>query len=148
MTAVLHLINSSKRYAVEQGATFRKVSLLHERDLTAWTAKGEIKNNYDNAGGETLGEFSFEPLEFKTVTICNEPRTRTVIIPFLSSEITEDLGLKWTEAKMTNRQYQREEPIVGKNAWVYDIYVKDAAATEIIRIAQGFIEVDLRVTDV
>ncbi|MBW4597864.1 MAG: hypothetical protein KME46_34405 [Brasilonema angustatum HA4187-MV1] len=147
MTAVLHLTNNEhpgRRYAIEQGANFRKVTFMLDRDLTGWTVRGEIRTDYRENNGLVIAEFDFDPLEYKPVVICGMAVQRSLVIPTLSSSVTTSMGTEWVSRRMTQRRNASDQPQIGRNVWVYDV----AAFTtgERMRISQGFLEVDLEVT--
>ncbi|MBW4626483.1 MAG: hypothetical protein KME49_13540 [Brasilonema octagenarum HA4186-MV1] len=147
MTAILHLTDCDRRgrlLAIEQGANYRKVTILAERDLTTWTLRGHIRDGYASRGGTLLAEFSFEPVEYKNVTVCNKTVARSIIKPFLTVADTQVLSTVW----ITKNMYKRtsySEPLLGQNVFCYDIEA-EAADGETLRLAQGFVEISLEVT--
>lgn len=147
MTAILHLTNFDKRgrlLAIEQGANYSKLNILTERDLTTWMLRGQIRDGYASRGGIVLAQFSFEPTEYKNVTVCKKTVARSIIKPRLTVADTQALAAAW----ITKQMYQRtswSEPLLGHNVFCYDIEA-EAADGETLRLAQGFVEVSLEVT--
>lgn len=147
MTAILHLTNFDKRgrlLAIEQGANYSKLNILTERDLTTWTLRGQIRDGYASRGGIVLVQFSFEPTEYKNVTVCKKTVAQSIIKPRLTVADTQALAAAW----ITKQMYQRtswSEPLLGQNVFCYDIEA-EAADGETLRLAQEFVEISLEVT--
>ena len=120
--------------AVVKGETYRKLiennSISFTGDLTTATLRGQIRNNYVDAGGQLLGTFSFEE------SVYDEETNKTFIKPYLTEFATLNLTT-------TSKYRQGAEPSVKTNL-VYDIelFFND----EIIKHAPGFIQVIGEVT--
>lgn len=147
MPVTLHLTdtdNTPKRYAIQQGATFSSLQIvLVNVDYTAWTPRGQIRDNYISRGGTVQAQFSFFPLQLGSLTIDGDEKVGTILRPFLSAYQTSLLD--WSE--ITPRQSTTERAVVGKNVWVYDLQVVSPDGI-VERIVEGYVEVSLGVTTV
>lgn len=148
MAVELHLTNidnEKHRYSVEQGALYDKIIILHERDLTGWNFQGSIRTHYASLNGTVVTSFTFLPVVYEDVTICDVVKRRSVIKPRLSIASTQTMAQFWVNRGMRQRRTRGEAPIIGSNVWVYDIDAR-LGTEESIRIMQGYIDVDLEVT--
>lgn len=120
-------------YAIERGATFDLLNLLHPSDLSAWSPCGQIRDNYLHLDGELLATFSFLPLVYGAATLPdNTVANRTLIKPYLTDEQTSLIPV--TKYRDGDRVYP------GRNAWVYDIKLESPAG-EILILMRGTVQV-------
>lgn len=112
---------------IVQGASWGNVNLYHPRDLSAGTARGQIRSDYLDRAGTLLADFTFLPLTFGLVSVNDgTPVSRTMVSPRLTGTATANI------------------PYLDGASWVWDIFVDLGAET--IEIASGNIIVVPRVT--
>ncbi len=120
--------------AVVKGETYRKLietnSISFDGNLTTATLRGQIRDNYVDAGGTLLGSFAFED------SVYDAELDKTFIKPYLTEFATINLP-------STNKYREGVEPNI-KTTLVYDIelFIDD----EIIKYAPGFVQVIGEVT--
>lgn len=141
-----HLTNIEQypyKNAIIQGSSLDWLNFVITGDFSGWIPRGQIRNNYAQQGGIVKAEFGFEPLVFGTIILPSGLGVMgTLVKPRLSATATD--GLDWVASGMRKRQFVTEKPIINKNVWVYDVEIsKDG---DVIRIAEGFVEVSLSVT--
>jgi|GEM_PF-4946816 hypothetical protein len=137
-----HLRNAvapPRRYAIEQGATFNWLTLVLEGDFTMWLPRGQIRDRYAEQGGLIKASFSFPPLVQGSA---NLPGGGTVLGTLIRPQLTDKqtTSLDWLATKMNKRATAKEQPIAGRNVWVYDIELESPQG-EVIRIVEGWVEV-------
>jgi hypothetical protein len=129
--------------AIIQGSTLDWLNFIVRGDFSGWVPRGQIRNNYAGQGGVIKAEFSFDPLIYGTVILPSGLGVMgTLVKPKLSAAATD--GLDWVQSGMRKRAFVTEKPIVNRNVWVYDVEI--AKGAEVLRIAEGFVEVSLSVT--
>ena len=137
-----HLTNTDhtdKCCAIKQGETFNYVTFFYPDDVSSYTPRGEIRDNYADSGGNLLATFTFDPLVYANVTLPGGGMDfRTIIIPSLSAATTETIPFT------QNRKTVNDPVIVGRNVYVYDIELELAGT--VIKLAYGWVEVLPEVT--
>lgn len=112
-----------------QGASWNETKFYYPGDISAGTAKGQIRTNMLDKSGALLAEFTFLPIVYGQVTVgTNPPVDRSIIFPQLSAAQTA--AIAYNPNKL----------------WVYDIFVSIGSQT--IDIARGTVTVQPRVTEV
>ncbi|MBW4666451.1 MAG: hypothetical protein KME60_03145 [Cyanomargarita calcarea GSE-NOS-MK-12-04C] len=147
MAAIFHLTNTDNgpnRYAIEQGATFNWLTLVLDGDFTTWQPRGQIRDRYVENGGTIKASFTFPTLVQGSAALPNGgTATGTILRPQLSDEQTTSLD--WLATKMAKRSNNKEQAIIGRNVWVYDIEIESPAG-EVMRVVEGYVEVSPEAT--
>lgn len=115
--------------AIEQGASWQKLSLFFPENLSTARIKGQIRSDFLAKGGVLYAEFGFAPPIYGSVLLPNgtTPVLRTAIVPSLTAVQTRSIPLT-----------------IGK-LWTYDIFAELADRT--IKIAYGKVDVLPTVTE-
>jgi hypothetical protein len=137
LTATDH---ESASYAIKQGATFDFVAFYYEENLSTWTPRGQIRDNYADKNGTIQASFSFDPLVFGPVTIDGITKNYTKVKPILSATETRNLTFN-----LKTRSSASDIVTPGKNVWVYDIELESPGGI-VRRDIQGWVEVSSEVT--
>lgn len=115
---------------INQGASFDALTVVLAGDYTAWSPKGEIRNNYLTLGGALKASFTFDPLVLGQATMPDGTIVSgTILKPLLSAAQTAALPLP-----------------LQSETWVYDIELKKPNDQRVIRVMQGRVEISPEVT--
>lgn len=132
---ITYTSNLTGKLEIKQGATYR-FSSIHflGRDLTEWTIRGQIRRTYSDE--EILATISFTS-DFGTITLDEvEYPDTTSWYPYLPATVTVDLP-----------PTVKGSPVIGKNAWVYDIELANPDNDEeVYRLVAGICQVSPEVT--
>jgi hypothetical protein len=127
-------------YAIQQGATFDRVAFYFDEDLTGWTARGQVRDNYADLGGVIQASFSFAALVYAVDTVNGVTKSYTKVKPILSATQTQALLFS-----LKLRADSSVKPVPGKNVWVYDIELVSPEGI-VRRDIEGWVEVTKEVT--
>lgn len=127
-------------FGIRQGETLNYLTFYYPADVSTYTPRGEIRDNYADNSGTLLASFTFDPLVYANVTLPGGGSGfRTVIIPKLSATVTE--SIPFTQ----NRTSASDAVIIGRNVYVYDIELESTGG-DVIRLAYGWVEIIPEVT--
>jgi len=127
-------INLIGNLAVVQGKTFQ-LTTLWEGDISTWTARAKIRDNYKYEAGTELAAFAFLPLVYP-VPNTNEVDC-TSITMVLPAAVTEDLFV-------TKYQGREEDLRIGR-AFVWDLEIV-SPDDEVRGLEAGWVQVKPEVT--
>jgi len=117
---------------IMEGETRRSEFHLGGPDRSDWIPYGEIRTNFEYAGGSFLAEIGFDPSVRKN----NSSGTPvTAIFPVFSWQLTYALPMH--EIRPPNGRI-----IPGKNVWVYQIEITSPDQTQNLRVVQGLLELN------
>lgn len=135
----MNQFNLEDEYAIIQGSTLDWLRFYYPDDISDWSPRGQIRNNYAYLAGEVLADFSFEPLVYGIVTYPDlTTANKTIIIPTLTDIQTSALPA----TREISSYYLRK---VGVTRWVYDIELESTTG-RVIKISSGTVEVKPEIT--
>ncbi|MGG6283681.1 hypothetical protein ACQ4M3_19040 [Leptolyngbya sp. AN03gr2] len=143
--ATFHLTStdypSGESYALIQGATYDYVVFWYPEDLTGFVPRGQIRTNYLQKEGELVVSFQFHPVIYEQRTLNEVTGFYSKIHPYLTARQTELINFD-----LRKRKSLSEEVKPGRNVWVYDIELERLSDQYVIKVAKGWVEVELEVT--
>lgn len=127
--------NLTGKNIIYQGATYYFEPLIFiGEDYSQWLIRGQLRRNYDDP--DILASILFIA-EYGTLTIEDRVyENTTVFYPRLPSTVTETLPPTTIGT-----------PVIGKNAWVYDVELENPEdEDEVYKLIKGIVQVSPEVT--
>lgn len=130
---VANRFDLTNQYAIEQGATYDRLSLFLPDNVANWTPYGQIRRDFAYRDEVAIALFGFQPLQYREVELQGELVNRTIITPYLTDEQTLLLPVP-----KTRREGEEYKP--GKNCWVYDFKIESNSG-EVVKLQWGYVDV-------
>jgi len=140
-------------YAIVQGSTFNWLTFLYPSDVTAWTPRGQIRQNYADLDATVDATFSFPALTYGTYTINGVTSNYTAIKPQLTATETQNLTASKPGIVTVDGAYvtiigvdgNEKKATIGKDIWVYDVDIQSPGG-DVIKVGRGLVQVLQEVT--